>query len=540
MSSARVVECVPNFSEGRNEETIQAIASAIKSTEGCSLLDVEPGVSINRTVYTFVGSPESVVMGALSAAKVAYKLIDMTKHHGAMDVCPFVPVANTTLEDCVRCSKSLGEQLARELGVPVYLYEASQERDYRRSLQSIRKGEYEELQEKLKQADWAPDYGPTTFVPRWGVSVVGARKFLIAYNVNLLGTKEQANRISIALRESGGSTGKKPGRLKLVRALGWYVAEQGIAQVSMNLCDYEVTPIHTAFEECSKDARELKLGVVGSEIVGLVPLKPILMAADYYIEKEGLFVLHESQKVRLVIDRLGLNSISEFKPQEKIIEYRVGSNTDGPLASGSVRSFVEQLAARTSAPGGGSASACIASMGAALGAMVGLLTFGNRKFEALDPVMRVAIPPLHSATQQLIPLIDKDTQAFSSYMEALKLPKTTKEEIAKRKQAMQDGLKDAIEVPLNVMKIAYGCWDYMITIATHGNETALSDIQVGGCSLHTGLKGAYYNVCINLKQVTDEDYVRTVREEVERMSQSSEDKLTLLLDTVKQRQNKGQ
>ncbi|XP_002733116.2 formimidoyltransferase-cyclodeaminase-like [Saccoglossus kowalevskii] len=322
---SRIIECVPNFSEGQNKDVIEAIANAIGSTEGVSLLDVDPGISTNRTVYTFVGTPDTVVEGALNGARVAYQLIDMTRHTGehprmgALDVCPFVPVRGVSMEDCVACAKEFGERLAGELGVPVYLYAEAATEEHRLTLPQIRSGEYEGFSDKLLKPEWKPDFGPADFVPTWGATATGARKFLIAYNVNLLSTKEQAHRIALNIREQGRGP-EEPGKLKCVQAIGWYLEEANMAQLSSNLTDFEVTGMHTVFEEASEEASELNWAVCGSQIVGLVPLKAILMAADYYMKKENLFILEEDQKIRLVVDRLGLNSLGSFNPKERIIE----------------------------------------------------------------------------------------------------------------------------------------------------------------------------------------------------------------------------
>ena len=311
----KIVECVPNFSEGRDAETIEAIARAIRDTPGCTLLDVDPGASTNRTVYTFVGDPDAVVEGALASARVARERIDMRSHKGehprfgAMDVCPFVPVSGVTMEECAALAKEFGRRAAGALDVPFFLYEEAAEHDYRRKLPDIRDGEYEGLPEKLQDPRWAPDFGPAAFVPAWGATATGARKFLIAYNVNLLGTANQAHRIALNLREAGRGA-DEPGRLKDVKGMGWYVDEYNLAQVTVNLNDYAVTPLHVLFEEVKKDAAALNVGVAGSEIVGIVPLEAILMAADYYIAKENLFILDEDQKVRLAVERLGLNAVA--------------------------------------------------------------------------------------------------------------------------------------------------------------------------------------------------------------------------------------
>lgn len=520
MRNRKLVECVPNFSEGRNRQVIDAIADAVRQTPGCTLLDVDPGQSTNRTVYTFVGAPESVVEGALAAARVAREGIDMRRHTGehprmgAMDVCPFVPVANVSMDECVALAGKFGARAGEELGVPIFLYEAAAQRDYRTALKDIRAGEYEGLADKLKRKEWAPDFGPARFVPEWGATATGARFFLIAYNVNVLGTKQQAHRIALELREQGRGP-DRPGRLRKVKGIGWYVDEYDLAQVSMNLDDYRVTPPHIAFEECVKSARELKLAVAGSELVGLIPLEAMLMAAEYYIEREQLFILDERQKIRLVIERLGLSSVAPFDPDKRIIEYMIEDESQEKLAGMTVRGFVEELGARTAAPGGGSASALIAAMGAALGAMMGWMTYGRRKFEAQDPVMRRNLPPLDSAMKSLISMIDADTNAFTGYMEAMALPQDTEEEKAARHDAMQAGLKQAIEVPLSTMRLVDGCWDAMAEMARHGSIALRSDLEVGARALDAGLWGAYRNVLINLGEIEDAGFKKKVTAEAE-------------------------
>lgn len=516
----KIIECVPNFSEGRNSEVIEAISEAIRQVDGCTLIDVDPGRSTNRTVYTFVGDPESIVEGALAAARVARERIDMRHHKGehprfgAMDVCPFVPVANVTMEECVEASKRFAERAAAELGIPFYLYEESAVHDFRRKLPDLREGEYEGLAERLKDARWKPDYGPESFVPEWGITATGARKFLIAYNVNILGTSNQAHRIALNLREAGRSP-EEPGRLPQVKGMGWFVDEYNVAQVTVNLNDYEVTPIHVLYEEVKKEAEALQVAVAGSEIVGVVPLEAMLMAAEYYIEKEHLFIYEEEQKIRLAVERLGLNSVAPFKPQEKIIEYIVAEERDEPLASMSLRAFIEEVAARTSAPGGGSASAAIAAIGAGLGSMVAKLTWGVRKFDHVQAQMKEAIPVLHGISQQLIPMIDADTSAFNEYMEGLRMPKTTAEERAARIAKMQAGLKTAIQVPLTTMRLGDKAWDALRIVAEHGNPASRSDTQVGARSLETGIWGAYQNVLINLEGIKDEEYKKDILAEAD-------------------------
>lgn len=536
----KIVECVPNFSEGQNKETIEAIAKAIRETEGCSLLDVDPGISTNRTVYTFVGSPEAVVEGALASARVAKELIDMRTQKGeharmgAMDVCPFIPVSNVTMEDCVECAKQFGSRAAEELNIPIYLYEEASEKDYRKKLPDIRSGEYEGLAEKIVKPEWKPDFGPAEFNPKWGATATGARFFLVAFNVNVIGTSNQAHRIALNLRETGRGD-NEPGRFKEVQAMGWFVNEYNLAQITMNLMNYKVTPLHTVFEEVKKDAKEINVGLAGSELVGLVPLETMLMAAEYYMKEENLFILDEAQKIKLVIERLGLNSISQFDPKKRIIEYMLEEKKDEPLVSMTVRAFIEEIASRSSAPGGGSAAAAIAAIGAGLGTMVAHLTYGVRKFEHLDSKIRQILPPLNATVENLIPCIDADTDAFAHYMEALGMPKDTDEQKTARLQAMQVGLKKAIEVPLETMRFADEAWDWMIEIAKIGNFSSRSDAEVGAKSLETGIWGAYRNVLINLPGIKDTTFVTEKKAEAEEIMNRAYEKCAICLDILEKR-----
>jgi glutamate formiminotransferase/formiminotetrahydrofolate cyclodeaminase len=539
-SMKKIVECVPNFSEGRDQKKIDAISEAIANTPGIKLLDVDPGKSTNRTVFTFVGDPESIIEGALAAARTAKELIDMSKQTGehprmgAMDVCPFVPVANVTMEECVEISKNFARRAAEELQVPFYLYEHSQPEEYRKKLPQIRKGEYEGLAQRIVTEKWKPDYGPAEFVPSWGATVTGARFFLIAYNVNILGTNNQAHRIALNLREAGRGP-DKPGRFKELKGLGWFVDEYNLAQCSFNLNNFNVTAPHEVFEAVKEDAAKLNVGVAGSELVGLIPLEAMLKAADYYIEKEKLFILEEDQKIKLVIDRLGLNSVTQFKPEERIIEYITCEKPDEPLANMSTRDFIEALNARTSAPGGGSASAAIGAIGSGLGAMVAKLTYGVRKFEHLDEKMRKAIVPLHRATKNLIPMIDADTNAFNDYIEAIRLPKNSEEEKEVRFKKMQAGLKKAIEIPLTTMKLGDAAWDSMLEVARNGNIASKSDIQVGARALELGIWGAYQNVLINMAGIKDEKFVSEKTGEAEEIRKRSAKICDEILNILDQR-----
>jgi glutamate formiminotransferase/formiminotetrahydrofolate cyclodeaminase len=523
----KIVECVPNFSEGRDQKVIDAISAAIREVPGVNLLDVDPGKSTNRTVYTFVGDPEAIIEGALAAARTAKKLIDMTKHSGehprmgAMDVCPFVPVANVSMEECVEISKEFARRAAEELDVPFYLYEYSQDQEYRKKLPQIRKGEYEAIPERITKPEWKPDYGPARFVPSWGATVTGARFFLIAYNVNILGTSNQAHRIALDLREAGRGP-DEPGRFKELKGLGWFVDEYNMAQCSFNLNNFNITAPHEVFEAVKEEAAKINVGIAGSELVGLIPLEAMLKAADYYLEKENLFILDEDQKIKLVIDRLGLNSVSQFKPAERIIEYIIREEPNEPLANMSTRKFIEAVNARTSAPGGGSVSAAVAALGSGLGAMVAKLTYGVRKFEHLDQTMRKIIPPLHNTTMQLIPMIDADTNAFNDYVEAIRLPQQTDAEKKHRLEMMQAGLKKAIEIPLSTMRIADQAWDYMVEVARNGNIASKSDVQVGARALEVGIWGAYQNVMINTGGIKDEKFVAEKTGEAEKLRERAD------------------
>ncbi|XP_036921070.1 formimidoyltransferase-cyclodeaminase isoform X5 [Sturnira hondurensis] len=503
-----LVECVPNFSEGNNQEVIDAISQAVAQTPGCVLLDVDAGPSTNRTVYTFVGPPEDVVEGALNAARAAFRLIDMSKHKGehprmgALDVCPFIPVRGVGMAECVLCAQVFGERLAKELSVPVYLYGEAAQVASRRTLPAIRAGEYEALPEKLKQAEWAPDFGPSTFVPSWGATVTGARKFLLAFNINLLSTKEQAHRIALNLREQG--RGKdQPGRLKKVQGIGWYLDEKNLAQVSTNLLDFEVTGLHTVYEETCREAQ--------------------------------------------VVNRLGLDSLSPFNPKERIIEpvpvppgsrrYLVPeSRPEQSLADKSLHDFVREVGARSATPGGGSVAAAGAAMGASLACMAGLMTYGRRQFEHLDVAMRRLIPPFHEASAKLTALVDADAQAFGACMEAMKLPKSTPEERERRAAALQKGLRQAVAVPLELAETVASLWPALRELALCVNLACRSDLQVAAKALETGMFGAYFNVLTNLKDISDDKFKDQVSQRISSLLQEAKTQAELVLNRLGERQ----
>ncbi|MEE6490750.1 hypothetical protein FKM82_015990 [Ascaphus truei] len=370
---------------------------------------------------------------------------------------------------------------------------------------------------QLQAPEWVPDFGAPVFVPSWGATVSGARKFLIAYNVNLLTTKELAHRIALNIREGGRGPGQS-GRLQKVQALGWFLQEENLAQVSTNLLDYERCPLHMVYEEVRKDAKELTLPVLGSQLVGLIPLKALLDSAEYYIQQENLFVLEEEHKIRLVINRLGLDSLAQFDPRQRIIEYLVQDDlSSSALVTQTVRGFVHSVRARSATPGGGSVAAAMSAMGAALGCMAGQMTYGKRQFEALDGVMRKLIPPFHCAADQLLSMVDADSSAFGSYMAALKLPKRTEEEQQKRSAALQEGLKEAVAVPLALAEKVSTLWSPLLELSQHGNIACKSDLQVAAKALETGVFGAYFNVLTNLREIKDEEFRSRTREKISRL-----------------------
>ncbi|OQR79526.1 formimidoyltransferase-cyclodeaminase-like [Tropilaelaps mercedesae] len=539
-SRQKIVECVPNFSEGQKPDVIEAISASIRSTQGCTLLNVDPGVSTNRTVYTFVGSPDAVIEGALAAAKAAYSLIDMSRHKGeharlgALDVCPFVPVRGVEMEECVYCARKFGEKLAAELKVPVFLYGYAARQDYRRSVAQIRAGQYEGLAAKLERPEWRPDFGPTEFVSQWGATMAGARKFLIAYNVNLISTKEQAHKLALNIREEGRGA-QQPGLFKRLQAVGWWLAERNLAQVSCNVLDNDVTALHQVFEELTRQANEMRLPVTGSEIVGLVPLKAILDAADFYIEKEKLFILEEDQKLHLVINRLGLSSISPFVPEERIVEYMLKEDTSRLLVHLPMRDFVRRVGARTVAPGGGSVAALCASTGAALAAMVGKLSFGRKAWEHLDEPMRRLIPIVHRAAEELLPLVDADTDAYMAIVVANRLGAATPEEAQVKEESVQAAVKHAIHVPLSVCRLVDRLWPTLKELASICNIASRADLQVGAKILEAATFGAYYNVMTNCEDLVDETARDKIRAEVERLRANAQAMSHTVLAALEQR-----
>ncbi|MEN6311462.1 MAG: glutamate formimidoyltransferase [Acidobacteriota bacterium] len=535
----KLVECVPNFSEGRDREKIQAIVREIEAVPGVKLLDVDPGESTNRTVVTFIGSPESALEAAFLAISRAAQVIDMRAHKGAhsrigaTDVCPFVPVSGVTMEDCVRLARELGARVAKELGIPVYLYEAAASRPERRNLASVRTGEYEGLAEKLKDSAWAPDFGEAKFNPGAGATVIGAREFLIAYNFNL-NTRDRklANEIALSLRESGrakrdkegnvvkdakGRPVKVPGKFREVKAVGWYIEDYGRAQISVNFTNYRVSPIHVVFDEASRLAEKLGLRVTGSELVGLIPKEALLMAGRYYLEKQGKSAgVPEKELIRTAVISLGLSDVAPFDPAKKIIENQFQA-AEGKLAAMSLADFTDELSMDSPTPGGGSVAALCGALSAALSAMVANLTVGRKGYEEAGPRMREAAVGAQGIKDDLLAAVDRDTQAFNKVMDALRLPKATPEQIAEKEKAMEEATKEATLVPLDVLEKAVGAVRLAETVAAKGYQGSLSDAGVAGLTAVAAGDGAYFNILINLPGIRDEKFKSRTRRQAVRL-----------------------
>ncbi|MGZ4810023.1 MAG: glutamate formimidoyltransferase, partial [Thermoanaerobaculia bacterium] len=516
----KLVECVPNISEGRRPAVFEAVVAAAASVPGVTVLNVDPGADTNRTVITFVGGPDAVLEGAFQLVKKGLELIDMSTHRGAhprigaVDVVPFIPVSDVTMEECADLARRLGERVGRELEVPVYLYEYASSAPHRRNLADIREGEYEGHERRLAHPQWKPDFGPAKFVPRSGAIVIGARKFLVAYNVNLNTLdKRLANRVAFDIRERGrmkrdaegnpilndlGEPVWEPGLLKSVKAVGWVIPEYGCAQVSINLTDLDVTPLHIAFETCEERARERGLRVTGSEIVGLLPRSVLLEAGRFYLQRMGRPVgVPESALIHTAIRTLGLNDVKPFDPNERIIESRLGNLS--PLASMTVRGFIDELSSESPAPGGGSVSALAASMGAGLASMVAVLSHTKKGFESKQADFdRIAVRA-QQLKDELLAAVDADTAAFDRLLEAIRMPADNPARVS----ALADATVGATEVPLGVLERCPEVIALCREIGSIGLQASLSDAGVGAQVARAAAAGAYQNVCINLAGLTD-------------------------------------
>src|SRR4051812_15973 len=502
----KIIECVPNFSEGRDVEVIRQITNAIESIEGVSVLNVDPGASTNRTVVTLAGSPEAAVEAAFRGIQKAAELIDMRKQTGAhprmgaTDVCPFIPVANVSWEEAIDCAKQLGKRVGDELGIPIYLYERAAKDQSRSNLSEIRAGEYEGFSEKIKNPQWKPDFGPSKFNDKAGATVTGARDFLIAYNVNL-NTKavRRANSVAFDVREQGrfktedgtpsgkpvldakGEKIRVPGMLKHVKAIGWYVEEYGMAQVSMNLTNIEETPLHVAFDACVESAAKRGLRVTGSEIVGMLPKKCMLDAGRYFLRKqkwsEGA---SDEELIDIAVRSMGLNELKPFDPKEKIIELKMEFATNKKsLVKMDLRQFCNETLSDSPAPGGGSVAALMGALGASLGGMVANLSAGKRGWDDKVQYFSDWAVKAQQLKDELLFLVDEDTAAFNKVMDAFALPRESAEEKAARSAAIEKATKYAAEIPLKVMETASRSYELLVQMADKGNPASVSDVGVG-------------------------------------------------------------
>ena len=528
----RIVECVPNFSEGVNLETINKITNEIKLVSGIKLLDVDPGKDTNRTVVTFIGPPESVLEAAFNAIKKAAELIDMNKHKGehprmgATDVCPIIPIANISVEECIEYSRILAKKVGDELDISVFLYEESASTLDRKNLANIRKSEYEGMENKLLSPKWKPDFGPNILNKRAGVTAIGVRNYLIAYNVNL-NTKDKkiATDIALDVREAGrarrdssgkilryrdGKIRKKAGTLKYTKAVGWFIDEYKKAQVSMNLTNYLETPIHIAFEEIRNQARKRGLRVTGSEIVGLVPKKSLIDAGIYYLKKQNKSIaIPDKEIIHIAIESMGLNDISNFNQEDSIIENRI-SNSKNKLKDLNIHNFINEVSIDSPAPGGGSVSALSGALSTALVSMVSNLSYNKKNYEKYNLIFDEIGSNAQHIKRKLIDLIDKDTDAFNMIIDALKKPKKTSQDILARNTLIKDATKNAIEVPLEVMKLSLDSLKLSKKILKIGNKNSLSDAGVACEMALSAINGAHMNVLINLKDLEDFIYEKKI------------------------------
>ena len=545
----KLIECVPNISEGRDDAKIKAIYSVVETVEGVKLLDVDPGRATNRTVITFVGEPDVVVEAAFLLIQKAQELIDMSKHKGehprfgATDVCPFVPVANTTMEDCIACAKSLGERVGNELNIPVYLYENAATKLDRKNLATVRSGEYEGIADKIVIPAWKPDFGPASFQAKSGNIAISARDFLIAYNVNLNTTSvRRANNIAFDIREQGRSktedgkpNGKKvldkdgnpvriDGTCKGVKAIGWFIEEYGVAQISMNITNINDTPLHKAFDECAQSAYQRGMRVTGSELVGLVPLKSILDAGKYFLEKQERSTgVCEDELIKIAVKSMGLDELSPFDPKKNIIEYMISEDDIRPLIKMNLKAFANETASESPAPGGGSIAAYLGALGVSLGTMVANLSSHKRGWDDRWSEFSEWASKGQALKDKLLWLVDEDTNSFNLIMDAFKLPKSSTEEKAIRSQAIQDATKYAIEIPYQVMETSFASFDLLKEMALNGNPNSVSDAGVGALSARSAVLGAYLNVKINVADLKDEVFKTDILGKAAKIASSAQE-----------------
>ena len=528
----KLIECVPNFSEGNDLNIIKQITDQIESVDGIKLLNVDPGKATNRTVVTFVGEPDAVIEAAFRGIAKAAELIDMSKHKGehprmgATDVCPLIPIAGITMEETVVYAKKLAEKVGKFLNLPVYLYEEAQSNPTRKNLSVIRAGEYEGFSTKIKLPEWKPDFGPSEYSVKSGATVIGARDFLVAYNVNLNTTSvRRANSIAFDVRENGrkvknekGEEVVQLGSCKSVKAIGWFIEEYGLAQVSMNLTNINVTPLHIAFDECVKSAHQRGMRVTGSELVGLVPLKSLTDAGKYFLEKqERSSGVSEKELVRIAIKSLGLDELGTFKPEERIIEYQLRDKSAERLVRMSLTDFADETASESPAPGGGSIAAYIGVLGISLGTMVANLSSHKKGWDDRWNEFSVWAEKGQQLKRTLISLVDEDTRAFNKIMNAFGLPKGTEQEKLARKNEIQAATINAIVVPLKVMEVCYETMAVIKAMAVHGNPNSVSDAGVGALCARSGVIGAYLNVKINAAGIKDDPFAIAALDKAEKI-----------------------
>jgi glutamate formiminotransferase/formiminotetrahydrofolate cyclodeaminase len=554
----QIIECVPNFSEGLNMDTIGRITNQVEAIEGVKLLDVDPGKATNRTVVTFVGAPEQVVEAAFQAVKMATEIIDMSRHSGehprfgATDVCPLVPVSGITMEETVTYARQLAERIGNDLGIPVYCYENAALSETRKNLATVRSGEYEGLKEKLADPAWKPDFGPATFLPRTGSLAVGARDFLVAYNTNLNTTStRRANAIAFDVRERGrtkregdaltgkivkDSDGKPvmiPGSLKEVKAIGWFIEEYGVAQISMNLTNISVTPVHMAFDEVCKKAEARGIRVTGSELVGLVPLHAMLEAGRYFLKKQHRSTgVSDSELIKIAVKSMGLDELAPFDPREKIIEYQLIKGGSAELVDMSLRGFMDETASESPAPGGGSISAYMGAVGAALATMVANLSAHKRGWDDRWKEFSEWADQGKAIQERLLQLVDEDTRAFNRIMAAFGLSKKSPGEQQARKAAIEEATLYAIKVPFEVMNVAFKGFEVAGAMATLGNPNSVSDAGVGALALYACIEGAWLNVKINAADMAGDPNVKDILEAGENLLREAGEQRRVILEDV--------
>ena len=560
----KLIECVPNFSEGRDMGIIDRITQEIDGVDGVKLLDVDPGKATNRTVVTFVGTPDEVLEAAFRAVKKASELIDMSKHKGehprmgATDVCPLIPVANITMEEVAQYARKLAERIGTELGIPIYCYEEAAFEPKRRNLANCRSGEYEGLPEKLTKPEWKPDFGPAAFNARTGATAVGARDFLIAYNINLNTTStRRANSIAFDVREKGrvkregdpitgkivkdenGDPVNIPGSLKSVKAIGWFIEEYGVAQISMNLTNISVTPVHIAFDEVCRKADERGIRVTGSELVGLVPKKALIDAGKYFLAKQQRSTgVSEQELIKIAVKSLGLDELKPFDPKEKIIEYLIEDQQGRKLIDMNLQAFADETASESPAPGGGSVAAYVGALGISLATMVANLSSHKRGWDNRWDEFGGWAEKGQRLKDELIFLVDEDTKAFNLIMEAFGLPKGNDKEATMRKEAIQAATKNAIEIPFKVMEAAFKSMEIIEAMVEEGNPASVTDAGVGALCARTAVIGAYLNVKVNSNDLHDRDFVNQILMKGAALVEAAMQKEKEILEKVEAKLNK--